>query len=169
MKVGVRTPSEEAERIKRAHGCAATRLVGADETVEVSSIGGRGARWVPRSLISEIIEPRVEEIFAMVEAEIRQSGHRELLASGVVITGGATLLPGTPELAEEILGLPVRCGVPQGVGGLIDVVRAPMYATGVGLILWGLAQRQGRHLRPRRPHLVGRVGRRIGSWLGEIF
>ncbi len=169
IAVGVRTPSEEAERIKRAHGCAMTQLVGGEESVEVSSIGGRRARLVPRTLLVEIIEPRVEEIFALVADEIRQSGHQDLLASGVVITGGATLLPGTAELAEGILGLPVRCGAPQGVGGLIDVVKGPMYATGVGLVLWGRSQREGRMLRPRPAHMMGRVSRRIGSWLGEIF
>ena len=97
-------------------------------------MGGRQPRVLARQILCEILEPRVEEIFQLVQREIQKCGYEELLASGVVITGGSTLLPGMPELAEEVLGLPVRRGMPRGIGGLVDVVKSPMYATGVGLV-----------------------------------
>ena len=169
IAVGVRTPTEEAERIKRSAGSALAALVGDHETVEVAGTGGRPPRLVARSLLAEIIEPRVEEIFALVAQEIRRTGHQDLLASGVVLTGGATLLAGTVELAEDVLGLPIRLGQPRGVGGLADVVGSPIYATAVGLVRWGHS-RQGRGLYPaRQRNVVGRVKNRVATWLGDIF
>lgn len=134
---GLRTPMNEAERIKQKFGSAMTEKVDPDETIEVPSVGGRPPRVLSRQILSEIIEPRAEEIFAYVGREIINSGYKESLAGGVVITGGTSTLENMPELAEDVLGMPVRRGVPNEVGGLVDVVRNPKYATGVGLVKYG--------------------------------
>src|SRR5215813_940498 len=166
--VGLRTPMHEAEKIKLRHGCAMTAMIDRDEVIEVPTVGGRTARAVPRQLLGEFIEPRVEEIFAMLHAEIGKSGFEDRLASGVVITGGQSLLEGMQEMAEEVIGLPVRRGIPKGVGGLIDVVKAPAYATGVGLVLYGArSEANGLHnvtLDRRRG-----VFERMRSWFSEVF
>ena len=142
LAVGLRTPTREAERIKKRYGCAKAGLVDRNETIEVPSIGGREPRILSRRVLCDIIEPRVEEIFRMIRREIQKSGYEELIASGMVITGGATLLDGMPEIAGEVLGLPVRRGIPEGVGGgLVQMVRSPLHATGVGLLLYGLNER----------------------------
>ena len=169
IAVGLRTPTDEAERIKRRDGCAMTALVGKDDTIEVPSVGGRKPRVLAKQILTEIIEPRVEEMFSLVQQEITRTGYGDLLASGVVITGGSTLLPGMPEMAEDILGLPVRCGLPHGVGGLVDVVKSPMYATGVGLVLYGRAHEERRFFKAREHNVYGKVKSRMRSWLGEIF
>src|SRR5262249_56351840 len=108
------TPGGEGEKIKEKHGCPPTRLISDEETIEVPSVGGRSARVIARKILGEIIEPRVEEIFALVRRELVATGFEDLLASGAVITGGTTILDGMPELAEEVLGLPVRRGLPKG-------------------------------------------------------
>jgi len=133
IAVGLRTPMAEAERIKLKYGCASTRMIDAEETIEVPGVGGRPSKSLRRQVLGDIIEPRVEEIFAAARHVIDETGFGEMLASGVVLCGGATLLDGTVELAEEVLGLPVRRGAPTGFGGLVDVVRSPSYATAVGL------------------------------------
>jgi cell division protein FtsA len=139
LAVGLRTPTGEAERIKRRYGCAKAALVDRNETIEVPGIGGREPRILSRRVLCEIIEPRVEEIFRMVHGEIQKSGYDNLIASGIVITGGSTLLEGMPEIAEETMDIPVRRGIPAGVGGgLVQMVRSPIHATGIGLLLYGL-------------------------------
>ncbi|HEY3346475.1 MAG TPA: cell division protein FtsA [Nitrospirota bacterium] len=160
IAVGLRTPAAEAEKIKKKYGCAMTRLVREEEKIEVASVGGRAPRELSRQVLSEIIEPRMEEIFGLVLKEIRRTGFEERIAAGVVITGGSAILEGVPELAENIMGMPARRGLPANVGGLVDIVNSPMYATGVGLVLFG-AQQAG----------TGRV-RRIsegGNTFGKIF
>lgn len=135
---GLRTPPHEAERIKHTSGCAMASMVGEGETIEVPSVGGRGPRVLSRQMLCrDIIQPRVEEIFSLVKAEIARLGCEDMLASGAVITGGATQLPGMAELGEEILGLPVRVGMPKGVGGLSEAVKSSAFATGVGLVQYG--------------------------------
>ena len=127
-------------------------MVGEDETIEVASVGGRAPRVLSRQMLCrDIVQPRVEEIFSLIKAEIARLGCEDLLASGAVITGGATQLPGMVELGEEILGLPVRRGVPKGVGGLAEVVKTPGFATGVGLVQYGAAQQAGTWKRLPRP------------------
>jgi cell division protein FtsA len=169
IAVGLRTPMAEAERIKHAYGCALASRVGPEETVEVPSVGGRPPRILSRQILSEIIEPRVEEIFAFVAREIRDSGYEDLLAGGVVITGGSTVLDHMPELAEEVLGMPVRRGVPHGVGGLVDVVRHPRYATGVGLVRYGLKNQDKNLFRVREENLYQKVSSRMKQWISELF
>lgn len=169
---GLRTPVAEAERIKMKYGCASVAMVDDEETIEVPSVGGRGPRILPRRVLAEIIEPRVEEIFHAVQHVIHESGYVDMLASGVVITGGSTLLDGMPEMAEQVMGLPVRRGAPQGVGGLVDVVKSPGYATGVGLAKYGaeqLRQSQGKHEEVTEQQVRAGIGGRIGQWFREVF
>jgi cell division protein FtsA len=164
---GLRSPSSEAERIKHKYGCAMIAMVGDEETMEVPSVGGRPAREIKRQSLCAVIEPRVEEIFSLVKREIERSGYEDRLASGAVVTGGSTLLDGMPELAEAVLGMQVRRGVPKGVGGLVDVVKSPSYATGVGLVLYGMKQLQ-HGLGVRGPEKRG-MWKRMRSWFGEVF
>jgi len=170
---GLRTPVAEAERIKIKYGCALTSMVDDEETIEVPSVGGRGPRVLPRRVLAEIIEPRVEEIFQAVKHVIHESGYVDMLPSGVVITGGSTLLDGMPEMAEQVLGLPVRRGAPVGVGGLMDVVKSPSYATGVGLVKYGAEQLRQQKVTTAEvmvdmPPPRG-IGSRIGEWFREVF
>ena len=169
IAVGLRTPTAEAEKIKQASGCCLSSMVGKDETIEVPSVGGREPRILSRQLLAEILEPRVEEIFTLVNREIVKSGYEDLIASGVVITGGSAILPGMPELAEQIFDLPVRRGQPTGIGGLTDVVNSPIYATGVGLVKYGSRNMQSRNFSIGDENLFDRVARRMKEWFGEFF
>jgi cell division protein FtsA len=169
IAVGLRTPMAEAEKIKKQYGCCMTAMVGKDETIEVPSVGGREPRVLSRQLLAEILEPRVEEIFTLVNREIIRSGYEELIASGVVITGGTTILPGMPELAEQIFSLPVRRGVPQGIGGLTDVVNSPIYATGVGLVKYGSRNLKAHKFMIGQENLFDKVVRRMREWFSEFF
>lgn len=162
---GLRTPMNEAERIKQKFGSAMTEKVDPDETIEVPSVGGRPPRVLSRQILSEIIEPRAEEIFAYVGREIIESGYKESLAGGVVITGGTAILENMPELAEDVLGMPVRRGVPKEVGGLVDVVRNPKYATGVGLVLYGARNPHQAIHEPTKKGLYSR----LKEMFGEMF
>ena len=169
IAVGLRTPMAEAEKIKHAFGCCLTSMVGKDETIEVPSVGGREPRVLSRQLLAEILEPRVEEIFTLVNREIVKSGFEDLIASGIVITGGTSILPGMPELAEQIFNLPVRRGVPRDIGGLTDVVNSPVYATGVGLVKYGSRNLQSRNFSIGQENIFDRVVRRMKEWFGEFF
>ncbi len=137
IAAGLRTPTAEADRLKRLSGCALGRMVSDEEEIEVPGVGGHPPRRVARRVLSDIIEPRVEEIFAVVRKRIEDTGLLEQLSAGVVLTGGAVLLEGMPEFAEEILGMPVRIGYPTGVKGLTQLVQGPQYSTGVGLVKYG--------------------------------
>lgn len=137
VSAGLRTPMGEAERIKRNFGCALGRMVGDDEEIEVPGVGGHSPRKAARRVLSDIIEPRVEEIFAVLRRRIEDTGMLEQLSAGVVLTGGAVLLDGMTEFAEEILGMPVRLGIPVGVRGITQLVAGPQFATGVGLVQYG--------------------------------
>lgn len=169
IAVGLRTPMAEAERIKQRFGCALTSRVNPEETIEVPSVGGRPPRILSREILSEIIEPRVEEIFAYVAREIKESGCEDLIAGGVVITGGTTILDNMPELAEEVLGMPVRRGMPRGVGGLVDVVRNPKFSTGVGLVQYGANAPAREGYREDNTSMYGRVASRMKQWFAEMF
>ena len=169
IAVGLRTPTAEAEKIKQASGCCLSSMVGKDETIEVPSVCGREPRILSRQLLAEILEPRVEEIFTLVNREIVKSGYEDLIASGVVITGGSAILPGMPELAEQIFDLPVRRGKPIDIGGLTDVVNSPVYATGVGLVKYGSRNMQTRNFVIGQENLFDRVARRMKEWFGEFF
>jgi len=141
---GLRTPPHEAEKIKIRSGCALSAMVAEDETLEVASVGGRAPRVLSRhTLCRDIIQPRIEEVFSFVKAEIIRLGCEDMLASGAVITGGTTQLAGMTELGEEILGIPVRRGAPKGVGGLAEVVRNAAFSTAVGLVQYGISRQAG--------------------------
>jgi cell division protein FtsA len=137
IAVALRTPTHCAEEIKMKYGCALPQLASADETIEVPSVGERAPRRLARQTLAEVIEPRYEELFSLIQAELRRSGFEDMIAAGVVLTGGSSKMEGAVELAEEVFHAPVRLGVPQYVAGLVDVVRNPIHATGVGLLLFG--------------------------------
>jgi len=165
---GLRTPPHEAEKIKIRSGCALASMVPEDETLEVASVGGRAPRILSRhALCRDIIQPRIEEMFSFVRAEIQRLGCEDLLASGVVVTGGATQMPGITELGEEILGLPVRRGMPKGVGGLVEVVRSPTFSTAVGLVHYGLSRSASAEVSDRAKH--GNFFSRVRRTLANVF
>jgi cell division protein FtsA len=137
ISVGLRTSMEEAEKIKKKYGCAIVEWINPQDVIEVGSVGGQKPRELKQSILTEIIEARVEEIVKIIEAEMFRSGYFESLHAGVVMTGGVSLLPGIRELAEKLFDLPVRIGVPYHFGGLGDVVKNPIYATATGLLLHG--------------------------------
>jgi cell division protein FtsA len=169
IAVGLRTSSADAEGLKRRYGCALTSLVSAEETVDVPSVGGRKARQLSRQILSEIIQPRVEEIFTLVVRDLARAGFRDAATAGVVVTGGTSILEGVPEVAERVFDLPVRRGVPDVGGEFAEAVKSPIYATGVGLALYGLARQPlavGAGAGDRG--LMGRV-RRLTGWFGEMF
>ena len=171
VAVGLRTPMADAEALKKRYGCALTSLVPAEETVDVPSVGGRKPRELSRQVLSEIIQPRLEEIFTLVAQGLVKAGFTEAATAGIVVTGGSSILEGVPELAEAVFELPVRRGVPAEVGGLAEVVRSPIFATGVGLALYG-ARRQAAGVLPFDSSdgaLLARLGRRLAGWFGEIF
>jgi cell division protein FtsA len=169
IAIGLRTPHQAAERIKKIHGCCLTSLINKEETIEVPSVGGRKPRILSRQILGEILEPRVEEIFSLINREIIKSGFGDTLASGVVITGGASLLEGIPELAEQIFNLPSRRGYPQGFGGIMDVVNSPMYATAVGLVLYGAKANPKKKFRIRDQNIFYRVMERMRKWFKEMM
>jgi cell division protein FtsA len=140
IAVALRTPTQHAEDIKVRYACALTQLANPDETIEVPSVGDRPPRRLARQTLAEVVQPRYEELFSLIQAELRRSGFEDLIVAGIVLTGGSAKMEGAVELAEEIFHMPVRVGVPQHVSGLADVVRNPIYATGVGLLLFGRRQ-----------------------------
>ncbi len=169
IAVGLRTPMNEAEKIKIKYGCAYTPLIPADDTIDVPSVGGRPPRKVARQILGEIIEPRVEEILRLARREIIKSGYEDLLAAGVVVTGGTAILEGVPDLAEHVFNMPIRRGIPIGIGGLTDVVNSPLYATGVGLVLYGHKNKSERVYKKREGNIVTGIIRRMKKWLIDYF
>jgi cell division protein FtsA len=169
IAAGLRTPIGEAEKIKQRYGYARTNMVTRDEKVEVPSVGGRNPRTISRQILCEIIEPRLDEIFQLIRREIAKSGYDGSLASGVVMTGGSTLLPGMVEMGEDVMGMPARLGVPMHVGGLVDVISSPIYATGVGLVLYGMKRQEKTFFRIREDNIFGKVRGRMVDWLSEFF
>lgn len=182
IAAGLRTPMGEAERLKRNVGCALGRMVADDEEIEVPGVGGHPARNVPRRVLSDIIEPRVEEIFAVIRTRVEDTGLLEQLSAGAVVTGGAVLMEGMTEFAEEILGMPVRLGLPVGVRGMTQLVAGPQCATGVGLVQFGaaaLAEARGRGIvdpgcdeeieAPPESQTKRRSGSKLLGWLRAAF
>lgn len=170
IAVGLRTPTKEAEMIKRRFGCACALLVKANETVEVPSVGGRESRVLSRKILSEIIQPRVEEIFTLIRQEIKRSGIEDLIASGIVVTGGASIMEGIQNIGEQVFELPVRIGNPSGVGGLVDIVNSPIYSTAVGLVLYGSRNRERRGLGGGSDdRMFYKIIKRMKEWVQEFF
>lgn len=170
IAVGLRTAAHHAERIKKEHGCCLRDLVAEDEEVEVPSVGGRQPRSLSRRMLAEIIEPRVEEMLSLVKRQFQRSGLEEMVPAGAVLTGGSTILEGMPDLAERVLEMPVRRGLPMGVGGLVDMVSSPIYCTGVGLVHYGKEQGvRGRRYGLGGPNLFAKTYERMKAWFGEFF
>ena len=137
IAMALRTPKQHADEIKIKYACALTQLAGADETIKVPSVGDRPPRTLSRQNLAEVVEPRYDELFTLIQAELRRSGFEDLIPGGIVLTGGSSKIEGAVDLAEEIFHMPVRLGSPQGISGLIDVVKNPIYSTAVGLLLYG--------------------------------
>ncbi|MBA6412956.1 cell division protein FtsA [Parahaliea sp. F7430] len=140
IAMALRTPTQHAEEIKIKYACALTQLAGPDETIKVPSVGERAPRDLSRQALAEVVEPRYDELFTLVQAEVRRSGYEEMIPAGIVLTGGTSKMEGVVELAEEIFHMPVRVGYPQSAKGLSDIVRNPIYSTGVGLLQYGISQ-----------------------------
>ena len=169
IAIALRTPTQHAEDIKVQYACALTQLANTEETIEVPSVGNRAARRLARQTLAEVVEPRYEELFTLVQAELRRSGFEDMIAAGVVLTGGSSKMEGVSELAEEIFHMPVRIGVPQFVTGLSDVVKNPIYSTGVGLLLFG-RKHIHEHLSPVHMNKgFKQVFERMKSWFQGNF
>jgi cell division protein FtsA len=169
IAMALRTPTKDAEDLKRDFGCALRQLASPSDIIEVPGVGERGPRQLSRQTLAEVIEPRVEELYTLVQAELRRSGFEEMLSSGIVLTGGSAVMRGMVELGEEIFHLPVRLGVPAYMGGLADVVRSPRYATAVGLLLEGRDQfLRDRELRGGTTGVMGAF-ERMRDWFKANF
>jgi len=168
LSIGLRTPVSYAEQLKKKYGCCLVSLIGKDEVAPVESMGGELMRKVKRQILGEILEPRVEEILNLCHMEFEKSGFAQQVSSGVVLTGGSSLLEGLVEMAEQIFNLPARRGYPMGVGGLNDVVNNPMYATAVGLILFGARNRTEKKFRIRDVNIFNRITNRMRRWFKDV-
>jgi len=165
----LRTPTKEAEELKVRYGCALRQLADPNDIIEVPGVGDRGPRKLSRPMLAEVIEPRIEELYSLVQAELRRSGFEELLSSGIVLTGGSALLQGMTELGEEVFHLPVRVGIPSYTGGLADVVKSPRYATSVGLLLEGQEQFLRHELARAQITGIGGMATRMKQWFKANF
>ena len=165
----LRTPTKEAEELKVRYGCALRQLADANDIIEVPGVGERGPRKLSRPMLAEVIEPRIEELYSLVQAELRRSGYEELLSSGIVLTGGSSSMQGMVELGEEIFHMPVRIGQPQYHGGLSEVVRNPRYATAVGLLTLGVQQQRQHDLAQAQLGSLAGLVERMKSWFRGNF
>ena len=168
IAVGLRTPMPDAEKVKRKSGCALSSMVDEDDTIDVASVGGRKPRLMARRILSEILQPRAEEIFHLVWDEIRRAGYEKALNSGIVLTGGGSILEGMPEIAEQIFDLPIRRGAPMDVGGLADHISSPTFATPVGLVLYAHRNREPETARVGAG-AFGRMAGRLRGIFKEFF
>lgn len=169
IAMALRTPTKEAEDIKRTHGCALRQLADPNEMVEVPGVGERESRQLSRQTLAEVIEPRVEELYSLVQAELRRSGFEDLMSSGIVITGGSAVMQGMVELGEEVFHMPVRLGVPQYAGGLAEVVRNPRFATGLGLLMSAHEQHQRHQIATMQSTSLQQVFEKMKSWFQGNF
>jgi cell division protein FtsA len=169
IATGLRTPFAEAEKIKLNYGCAMTSMIPKEDIIEVPSVGGREDRMVSRQILGRIVEPRMDEILNMALKEIVRSGYEDLLAAGLVLTGGASLLPGINEMAEQIFDMPVRRGCPAGVGGLSDVANSPAFAVGVGLIIYGSKNISSNSVYRKTGNIFSELFKTIKKWFLDFF
>jgi cell division protein FtsA len=169
IAMALRTPTKDAEDIKQRFGCALSQLADPQEMVDVPGVGDRSTRQLSRKTLAEVIEPRVEELYSLVQTELRRSGYEELLSSGVVLTGGSSAMQGMVELGEEIFHMPVRIGMPQYAGGLAEVVRSTRYATGVGLLIAGANEHRQRDVARMQVNSLQQVLERMKSWFTGNF
>ncbi len=170
IAVALRTPTQNAEDIKKKYGCALTQLASRDDTIEVPSVGERPPRRLSRQMLAEVVEPRIEELYGLIQAELRRSGFEDMIGSGLVLTGGSSKMEGMIDLAEEVFHMPVRLGMPQYIGGLRGVVQNPVFATGVGLVLYGAKYREGKTYERSAPAKgVKGVWGRMKGWFEGNF
>jgi len=169
IAMALRTPTKEAEEIKRRYGCALRELADPQDMVEVPGVGERTSKKMSRQTLAEVIEPRVEELYSLVQAELRRSGFEELLSSGIVITGGSAAMQGMVELGEEVFHMPVRLGLPSYAGGLSEVIRNPRYSTGVGLLLAGLGQHHRQQIEKMQSGSFKQIVGRMKKWFETNF
>lgn len=169
IAMALRTPSQHAEEIKIRYACALTQLAGADQTIKVPSVGDRPPRDLSRQSLAEVVEPRYDELFTLIQAELRRSGFEDLIPSGIVLTGGTSKMEGAAELAEEIFHMPVRVGYPQSIEGLAEIVRNPVYSTAVGLLLYGIRHGGDLHHSGRSRTPDTSLWSRITQWVRESF
>ena len=169
IAIGLRTPIDKAESIKIQHGSALASLVSADDSINVSGVGGRSDREISRQLLASMIEPRMEEIFALANKEVRKNHFAQLLGGGVVLTGGTSLLPGVTELAEQVFEMPVRLGIPRGLGGLSANVADPRFSTGVGLVLQAAKVESGTGLFSENNNAKPKLRFDLKSWFSNLF
>jgi len=167
IAMALRTPTQSAEEVKIKYACALAQLAGPDEMIKVPGVGDKPSRELSRQALAEVVEPRYDELFGLIQDELRRSGFENLIAAGVVLTGGASKMEGVLELAEEIFHVPVSLGIPRYVQGLKDIVRNPIYATSVGLLLYGKEREEEQAGRQKRPG--GGAWNRFRNWLGENF
>lgn len=168
VAIGLRAPLNEAEKIKKKYGSCISKNISTEETIEVPGMGGRGPKQLPRQILGEIIEPRMDEIFTLIKREIYKSEMENIIASGMILTGGASQLNDLPELAESIFDVPTRLGKPRGITGLVDVVNNPMYSTGVGLVLYGAKNKTGKKIRIRDSNIFNRILGIMKKWFKEV-
>lgn len=169
IAMALRTPTKSAEDIKCRYGCALRSLADTQEMVEVPDVGNRGSRQLSKQTLAEVIEPRAEELYCLVQAELRRSGFEELLSSGIVITGGSASLRGMVELGEEIFHMPVRLGLPNYHGNLKEVIHTPRYSTGIGLILAGIEQMQHQQGSRMQGGSAKQIFSRMKGWFQRNF
>lgn len=169
IAIGLRTPLDQAEEIKRQHCSAVNGAAEQEALIEVPAVGGRSTRKISSEQLSSIVGPRMEEIFSFANREIKKSGYDDLLGAGVVVTGGGALMPGTVELAEQVFGMPAQLGVPQKVSGLVDAETAPLHATGIGLIRYGMSLQESNEWSGKSQNgMFGRMAGRMRQWFDDL-
>ena len=170
LAIGLHAPLGEAEKIKKKYGTCVAKNISSEETIEVPGMGGRKPRKLPRQILGEILEPRMEEIFILINREIYRAGMEKLISSGIVLTGGSALLSDATEVAESVFNFPTRLGRPRGISGLVDVVNNPMYATGVGLVIYGAKnQTAKKNFRIRDKNIFNRLTTRMKKWFKDVI
>jgi len=169
IAIALRTPTASAEEIKKRYGCALRQLAAVDESIEVQTVGDRPPRKLSKQTLSEVVEPRIEELFELIRVDLRRNGFDHLIRSGVVLTGGSSKMEGMIELAEEIFHLPVRLGMPKYLGGLSEVVKNPIYSTGVGLVQFGHANQSGPKNKAKTESKVSSILQRVKHWFQGNF
>jgi cell division protein FtsA len=169
VSIGLRVPIQYAEEIKKKWGIALSELADPGTMIEIPNVGGRKPSQLPRQILAEIIQPRMEEIFFLVKNDLDSKDFKDVLSGGVVLTGGASLLQGTEKIAERVFGMPVRVSIPTGVGGLVEEISSPEYSTGVGLVLYGLNAQPESFMENRGAGLFSNIKKRMVDWFGEFF
>ncbi|MBI9074260.1 MAG: cell division protein FtsA [Desulfatibacillum sp.] len=168
ISVGLRAPLVDAEKIKQFYGTCASGRIGKDDSIEIPGVGGRKSRKLPRQILGEILEPRVLEMFELLDQELWRAGMKNNISSGVVLTGGAVLLDGMVEAAEQVFNVPARIGKPTGITGLVDMVNSPMYSTAVGLVLYGARNQDLNHSRIKEKSMFDWIISRMKKWFKDI-